>query len=79
MEKIALGIDEAAELISVSPWTIRKWIQQGKLVPTRLGRRVCLTPDALRKFVYTNTKSSSDGRGDQEMPQSPSSQDNDEV
>jgi excisionase family DNA binding protein len=50
-EKIALDIDSAAEAISVSPWTIRKWISQGKHAATRLGRRVCVTPEALRKLV----------------------------
>lgn len=50
-EKIALDIDSAAKAISVSPWTIRKWISTGKLAATRLGRRVCVTPEALRKLV----------------------------
>jgi len=50
-EKIALDIEAAARAISVSPWTIRKWISQGKLAATRLGRRVCVTPEALRKLV----------------------------
>jgi uncharacterized repeat protein (TIGR03803 family) len=36
-EKIALDIDSAAKAISVSPWTIRKWISTGKLAATRLG------------------------------------------
>ena len=54
-EKIALDIDSAAKAISVSPWTIRKWISQGKLPATRLGRRVCVTPDALRRLVEQGT------------------------
>jgi excisionase family DNA binding protein len=55
-EKIALDIDSAAKAISVSPWTIRKWISQGKLAATRLGRRVCVTPEALRKLVNEGSK-----------------------
>ena len=50
-EKMALDIESAAKAISVSPWTIRKWISQGKLAATRLGRRVCVTPEALRRLV----------------------------
>jgi len=50
-ERLALDIESAAKAISVSPWTIRKWISQGKLAATRLGRRVCVTPEALRDFV----------------------------
>jgi len=50
-EKMALDIESAAKAISVSPWTIRKWISQGKLDATRLGRRVCVKPDALRRLA----------------------------
>ncbi len=56
-EKIALDIESAAKAISVSPWTIRKWISQGKLPATRLGRRVCVTPEALQKLVNEGTRS----------------------
>lgn len=55
-EKIALDIESAAKAISVSPWTIRKWISQGKLPATRLGRRVCVTPEALQKLVNEGTR-----------------------
>jgi excisionase family DNA binding protein len=54
-EKIALDIESAAKAISVSPWTIRKWISQGKLPATRLGRRVCVTPEALQRLVDHGT------------------------
>jgi len=55
-EKIALDIESAAKAISVSPWTIRKWIAQGKLPATRLGRRVCVTPEALQALVDKGTQ-----------------------
>lgn len=58
-EKIALDIESAAKAISVSPWTIRKWISQGKLPATRLGRRVCVTPAALQKLVNDGTQRNS--------------------
>jgi excisionase family DNA binding protein len=50
-DKIALDIQSAANAISVSPWTIRKWISTGRLAATRLGRRVCVTPEALQRLV----------------------------
>jgi excisionase family DNA binding protein len=59
-EKIALDIDSAAKAISVSPWTIRKWIATGKLAATRLGRRVCVTPEALRRLVAEGTHRAGD-------------------
>ncbi len=55
-DKIALDIESAAKAISVSPWTIRKWISQGKLPATRLGRRVCVTPEALQELVNEGTR-----------------------
>ena len=58
-DKIALDVESAAKAISVSPWTIRKWISQGKLAATRLGRRVCVTPEALRKLVEQGSRTHS--------------------
>jgi excisionase family DNA binding protein len=37
-----LSIDESARLLSISPWTVRAKIREGKLRPVRLGRRVLL-------------------------------------
>lgn len=51
MEKLALDIYEAAQALSLSPWTLRKWISTGRLRATRLGRRVCVTPEALQELV----------------------------
>jgi excisionase family DNA binding protein len=55
-ERLALDIQSAAKAISVSPWTIRKWIAVGKLPATRLGRRVCVTPEALRQLVREGSR-----------------------
>jgi excisionase family DNA binding protein len=55
-ERIALDIETAAKAISVSPWTIREWIAQGKLPAARLGRRVCVTPEALQNLVKQGTR-----------------------
>jgi excisionase family DNA binding protein len=55
-EKLALSIDQAAECISVSPWTIRKWIKTGKLQGIKLGARTCVTREALLKLVQESPK-----------------------
>jgi excisionase family DNA binding protein len=34
-----VSVDKAAELLSVSRWTIRAWIAQGKLGSAKLGSR----------------------------------------
>lgn len=39
-EPRAFGITEAARLLSVSSWSIRRWIRQHKIRSVRLGRRV---------------------------------------
>ena len=44
-------INEAAELLSVSPWSIRKWIKKGRLQPVRICRRVHLEEAEIERFV----------------------------
>ena len=39
-EPIAFNIKEAARLLSVSPWSIRRWIREGKVHAIRMGSRV---------------------------------------
>jgi excisionase family DNA binding protein len=38
MEKLLLRVDEAAELVGVSRWTIYRWVEEGRLEGTKLGR-----------------------------------------
>ena len=56
--KPLLGIEAAASLLSISPWTVRARIRQGKLKPVRIGRRVLLEQGEIERFVSearTNT------------------------
>jgi len=41
----------AAQLLAVSPWTVRAYIRQGKLHPVRIGRLVRLDEQELQNFV----------------------------
>lgn len=34
-----LTIAQAAKVLNVSPWTLRQWDKQNKLVPLRMGSR----------------------------------------
>ncbi len=51
-----MGIDKAAELLGISPWTVRGYIREGRLRPVRLGRRVLLTESELERLVAEGQK-----------------------
>jgi len=38
MEKSMLRVEEAAELLSVRRWTIYRWVEDGRLRGTKLGK-----------------------------------------
>ena len=38
MERDLLRVGEAAEILSVSRWTIYRWVEEGKLEGTKIGR-----------------------------------------
>lgn len=45
------SVAEAAEILGISPWTVRAYIHDGKLRPVRLGRRVLLEEAELERFI----------------------------
>ena len=49
--KLTLGLREAAEALSLSHWTLRGYIRNGKLKAVRIGRRVLIEPDELQRLV----------------------------
>jgi excisionase family DNA binding protein len=46
-----LSIDRAAELLGISPWTVRRWITTRKLAPVRLGRRLLIEPREVERLI----------------------------
>lgn len=44
-------VHSAARLLSISPWTVRSYIHDGKLKPVRIGRRVLLAEDELERLI----------------------------
>ena len=50
-ERLLWNVKEAGAALSLSPWTIRRWICDGKLVAVRLGRRVLIEPAECRRLV----------------------------
>jgi excisionase family DNA binding protein len=55
MEKALLRVGEAAEFLSVSRWTIYRWLEEGKLEGTKLGRgSLRIFRASLEKLVQDN-------------------------
>ena len=46
-----VSIEQAADLLGVSPWTIRKWVGTNRIRVVRLGRRVLLEQPELRRII----------------------------
>lgn len=48
-----LTVQQAADALSISPWTLRKWLatKPPKLEFIRLGRRIAITEDALQRLI----------------------------
>jgi excisionase family DNA binding protein len=55
-------VRDAADLLSLSPWTVRRWIAEGKLNATRLGRGAMLRSAELERLVEHGLKSNEGAR-----------------
>jgi excisionase family DNA binding protein len=49
--QLLLGLKEAAEAVGLSHWTLRQYVREGKVKAIRLGRRVLIEPDELKRLV----------------------------
>lgn len=47
----AYNVQEAAELLDVSPQTIRSYIKQGKLKAQKAGNKYVITEETLKTFI----------------------------
>jgi excisionase family DNA binding protein len=54
IERLLLSIPEAAEMLGISPWTIRKLIRRAALPCVRIGRRVLVEVGEVANFVQRN-------------------------
>jgi excisionase family DNA binding protein len=55
MEKTLLRVGEAADLLSVSRWTIYRWVEEGRLRGTKIGKgsvRICR--ESITSLIETN-------------------------
>jgi excisionase family DNA binding protein len=51
MEKL-LTLEEAAEVLKVSPQTVRTWVAVGKIRAVKLGKLVRVRPADLEAFIH---------------------------
>jgi excisionase family DNA binding protein len=46
-----MTIEHAAQVLGISPWTVRRYITLKKIWPVRIGRRVLLEEGELRRII----------------------------
>lgn len=51
MYRVLLSIPESADVLRLSPWTIRKYINQRKIRPIRIGRRVLIEYAEIERII----------------------------
>jgi excisionase family DNA binding protein len=49
-------VDRAAHLLGISTKTLRDWIQYRRIDYVKVGTRVMIHPETIRKFVASNTR-----------------------
>lgn len=55
MDKVLMRVDEAAAFLSVSRWTIYRWMEAGKLEGTKIGRgSVRVFKSSLERLIECN-------------------------
>jgi excisionase family DNA binding protein len=51
MEPLAVNVHEAARLLSLSHYTIRAYIKNGRIASIRIGRRVLIEPREIARLI----------------------------
>jgi len=62
------SIEEAAETLALSPWTVRAYVRQGRIRPVRIGRRVLIELSEIRRVIEEGRVTGT-GAQDRESPQ----------
>ena len=51
MSALLKSVEETAEMLSLSPWTIRHYLRIGKLAQVKIGRRILVEESEIQDFV----------------------------
>jgi excisionase family DNA binding protein len=54
MTKQLLSVEIAAQRLSISPWTIRAWIAEGRIASAKIGRRRLVPESEIERLVSDN-------------------------
>lgn len=55
LQKELLSVDDAAEVMSVSDWTVKKLIASGELASLKIANRRLIPRAAIAKFIELRT------------------------
>ena len=65
MEQL-LSVEEAAQTLRISKWTVHSWLSQGRLQRTKVGSRTMIRESELQKVIEDGGKSPAPGRAGSE-------------
>ena len=51
IEDRLVSIKDAAAILSISPWTVRAWITQGKITSVKLGARRLISESEINRLL----------------------------
>lgn len=51
VEDRLISIKDAAEILAISPWTVRAWVTQGKLGSAKLGTRRLIPESEINRLL----------------------------
>jgi excisionase family DNA binding protein len=51
MNESLIGVDKAAGILGLSPWTLRSWITKGKITSAKLGARRLIPQSELERLI----------------------------
>lgn len=51
VEDRLVSIKDAAEILAISPWTVRAWVAQGKISSAKLGARRLIPESEINRLL----------------------------
>ena len=55
IKRLSYRVPEVASILNVSPQTVRKFANNGKLANFRIGKMILIPADALQEFIKSNS------------------------